>query len=274
MVKYLYSLNSTSIYGASNAAAKAGHLDILKFAYERGETIMHNFVCKHLHILKWLIDNKHIRPNATISQMVALTGNLECLQLLHANGYPIFTEVVFAEAIRGGNIDMIKWLRDNKCPYNRSTSGYYSHDRLIKMITTGLPILKLLIELEYFFDDSLCNYAAYYGNLEVLNYLYMSGFKLNKKVIEYAAAQGHLHIIIWVREHGCEWDSEACLATVHNNHLDVLRWLRGFDRKTCGLPSNETDICPWDKKLYQIASNENRNVILEFALENGCNYQI
>jgi hypothetical protein len=276
-IKYLYSLDKTSLIGTGNAAAKRGHLDILKFIYEKGSKISYGFVCKHLHILNWLIDNNHIQPNATISEMVAKTGSLECLQLLHANKFPIFTNIVFVNAILGENINMIEWLLCNNCPHNRHLFVQRYDHRSIKNVATSLPILKLLIKSGYVFDNELCNYVAQYGNLEVLSYLYANDFKLDKDVIRSAARAGHLHIIVWAREHGCEWDAGTCIETVNGNHIDVLRWLRGFDRKTCGLPSNETEICPWDERLCQLAFEQNRKIILEFALENGCdirsNYQ-
>jgi len=272
MVKHLYSLCPTSLCDACRSAAKAGHLDILKFAYENGEKLRKNFVCGHLHVLTWLIDNDHIQPRIEISEMVASTGSLECLQLLYAHEYPIFTESVFYKAVCGKNIDMIVWLLKNNCPYDKfmfiQNNGC---DRtLMATVATSLPILKLLFDSGHLFSDHFCVYVSYYGNLEILDFLIQKGFKLSKGIIEHAAARGHLHIIVWAREHGCEWDVEACAATVGDNHLDVLRWLRGFDRKTCGLPSNETEICPWNEDLCTTAGDQNRDAILEFASTNGC----
>jgi len=274
-----------------DGAIRYGHLDILKFAYETGHQLnIDMFDCKHIHILSWLFDNNRIQPNIKISEMVAKAGNLECLQFLYSKNFPILSGCVFANAVSGRNVEMIQWLYDLGCPFERSSFEKEIGDEQNLLIidrsaanaavrqgfnsikTSGgsLPILKMLVEWGCILDNYLCNITAYYDDLEILKYLYANGCTLNKKVISNAAYNGHLHIIIWAREHGCEWDSVVCGNTVLWNHLNVLRWLRGFDRDICELRSNETEICPWDENVCLQAIHCGHIDILKFALENGC----
>jgi hypothetical protein len=109
------------------------------------------------------------------------------------------------------------------------------------------------------------------GNLEMLKYLRKIDYNLDYEST-YAAGYGHLHVIIWLKEQGYKWNENTCASTVKYNHLNVLRWLRGFDRDTCGISSNETEICPWDEWIY-ISAIENGNIdVLIFAFENDCDF--
>jgi len=133
----------------------------------------------------------------------------------------------------------------------------------------SLSILKMLVEWDYPLKYDACSTPAYYGDIEMLQYLVSVGCRLDHEVISMAASAGHLHIIIWAREQGCPWNADACNETIEYYHINVLKWLRGFDRDTCELTSDETEICPWDDKLGMNAIRDGRLDLLEFALDNS-----
>lgn len=101
-----------------------------------------------------------------------------------------------------------------------------------------------------------------------MKYLRSIGLKFCPKIIEQAALYSHLHVIIWARKHGCEWSEKTCINAAKGGNIHVLRWLRGFDRNTCGLKSNEKEICPWNIAVCTNAIEENYVNVLEFALKN------
>jgi len=106
----------------------------------------------------------------------------------------------------------------------------------------------------------------------ILQYLFEHGCKLSEKVINEVVKYGYLHIVIWCRQQGCDWSADTCKKTVQWNYLHVLKWLRGVDRNRCELESDETEICPWDARVCIEAIVHNHIDVLEFALENGCDF--
>uniref|UniRef100_A0A6C0CAH3 Uncharacterized protein n=1 Tax=viral metagenome TaxID=1070528 RepID=A0A6C0CAH3_9ZZZZ len=238
-------------------AVCGGHLDILKFGYEKGYSLGKSFVCNHVYILEWLKETGLIQPDVNIC-----TANLECLKYLQSIGIPI-DEHAFANAIRFQNIEMIKYLHESGFPI------CLYPDLLAARTDNGLEILKLLVEWGYTLRDEVCHEAARHGNIEILEFAVSNGCRLDERVIAYAAYQGYLHVIIWARKKGCPWNAHACRNAEKSGNLDVLKWLRGVDRDKCGLISDETDICPWDNDIYfEVITNHHIN-ILKFAIENG-----
>jgi len=259
IIKHLYSLNPNTLGCVCDGAAKSGNLDILKFAYEKGQKISF-FGYMHPHILSWLIENNHINAN-NMPEEIASCNDLKCMQILYENGFNILTKNAFVRAVASQNVEIIKWLHNLGCPFDIFATREAVHQK-------SLIILKLLVEWGCAVGDDYCLPPAIRGDLEMLQYLHDIGCPLYEDVIAHAASGGHLHIIIWCREQGCKWNSHACARTVYWNHLNVLRWLRGFDRNTCELKSNETEICPWDEKVCLEAIQYNHIDILKFALEN------
>ena len=255
IIKYLYDINMVSLDNVYLGAVQFGHLDVIKFVWEKGCNHS-DVVGGHIHILQWLYDNDLISVDVSVSRKVASSGNLESLQYLHSKNFPLLDDSVFLAAIASTNIEMISWLHDLECPIvhkrGQFFDSYLPTDVAIANNSDNLlQILKLLFEWGSEFDDYNCGQVAKTGNLEGLKYLYSCGCKLDETIIKIAAKNGHLHIIVWAREQGCEWDASACNAIIKHNHIDVLKWLRGINRDTCGLVSNETEICPWNKKSFR-----------------------
>ena len=42
----------------------------------------------------------------------------------------------------------------------------------------------------------------------------------------FAAQYGHLEVLQWARLNGCPWDELTCILAANNGHLDVLQWAR------------------------------------------------
>jgi hypothetical protein len=285
MIKFLYSVTSASLDDVIQGATRGGHLEILKFGFENGCKINTNtFTCNHVHILQWLLENRHFKYTPEIIEDMALHGKLDCLQYMHSNGYNIYAPKVFMYAIRSRNIEMIHWLCDiypDKTPLwsenfgsglvaaasNPSIIDAAVHISSNKHDQHGsLPILKLLVSWGYDLSNTDASIPAHNGDLDILQYLFAHGCKLSENIVNAAAEYGHLHVIIWCRQQGCGWSAYTCEKTVIWNHLHVLKWLRGIDR----YKSDETEICPWDERVCLNAIRYNHIDVLSFALDNGC----
>lgn len=99
------------------------------------------------------------------------------------------------------------------------------------VIKTGyLRLLKRLISNNYIINDSqICMYAALYGNLEILEYLYESGFYMNRWVYAAASFNGHKNILEWLlmkEGDNIKWDALSCAFAARNGHFELLKWLR------------------------------------------------
>jgi len=260
IVKYLHSIDPNAIYDIY----KCDDIDVLKFLYEHDVTTYYEGYTQ-VDVINWLIENGYIGKYTMTSQAIVQAGSLECLRLLHSNDLLELDKGVFYKAVMTGNFEIIEWLHEIKCPFDSNatyaTTSVQSPD--------SLAILKLLVKWGCPLADNIGCGAAFYGNLETLKYLHEIGYIMDDNTMIFAAREGHLHIIIWMRENGYMWDDEVCFASAEYYHMNVLRWLRGFDRDTCGLSSNEIEICPWDDRVCVVAINHKHIDILKFALENG-----
>ena len=97
-----------------------------------------------------------------------------------------------ANAAKNGHLEVLKWLRENGCPW----------------------------------DDWTCLYAAEYGHLEVLKWVRENGCPWDEDTCALAAWNGHLEVLKWARENGCPWNWLTCASAAQNDHLEVLKWAR------------------------------------------------
>lgn len=131
-----------------------------------------------LDILKWLdgtgiIDSKQRLSRTSICAKVAGTGNLETLKWLRENGYGYsFSSITYAA--KGGHLEVLQWLKDNDYPLYGSQ-----------------------------WEGSLCVGAAGNGHLEVLQWLKENNCHWNLATTACAAGNGQLETLQWLVENGC-----------------------------------------------------------------------
>jgi len=116
------------------------------------------------------------------------------------------------------SIPMIKWARNNGCPFYHRMCGYCS-------INGRFEVLKWLYKNGCPWDDKTCAWAAYRGNMEMLEWVYNKGCSLNKLTFYYAAVENHFNILKWLHEKKCPSDNTASLGAAGTGHLEVLQWL-------------------------------------------------
>lgn len=73
---------------------------------------------------------------------------------------------------------------------------------------------------------ALCNTAASYGQIAVLEWLKANRIEWNHVTCAFAAENGRLDTLVWLRERKCPWDELTCQWAKEKGHTDVLRWAR------------------------------------------------
>ena len=93
-------------------------------------------------------------------------------------------------AVGGGCLEVVKWARENGCPWSQNT----------------------------------CMMAAYGGHLEVLQWARANGCPWDASTCTAAASEGHLEMLQWARGSGCPWDDWTCSYAASGGYLEVLKW--------------------------------------------------
>ena len=108
-----------------------------------------------------------------------------------------------AEMARNGNVELLKFLHEERCPW----------------------------------DFWTCSYAAKNGHLECLKYAHenrcpwgpLGNWNMNTCSYEdtcyNAAKNGHLECLKYARENGCSWDEENCRDPPQNDVMEFLKSL-------------------------------------------------
>ena len=77
------------------------------------------------------------------------------------------------------------------------------------------------------YGDTMARYAANYGHLQLVKWLYgEGGFAMDEEVMRWAARSGNLELVQWLRAEGCPWNRRTCYWAVMEGHVEVLRWVR------------------------------------------------
>ena len=133
---------------------------------------------------------KELRPDEAAER-----GCLSTLRSLHRRGRAELTVNLCTSAAKGGQLEVLEWLRENECPW----------------------------------DEETCTEAASGGHLEVLQWARENGCPWDEETCSEAASGGHLETLKWARENGCPWNIEAVRANAAwGGHLEMLEWLRSM----------------------------------------------
>ncbi len=92
------------------------------------------------------------------------------------NTSPSFLHHLCEKAARQGHLQVLQWLRAQRCPWNADT----------------------------------CRSAAENGDFEVLQWLREQECPWNTVGCSWAAMNGHLEVLQCLRAHGCPWDEDTC----------------------------------------------------------------
>ena len=144
-----------------------------------------------LSALKRLHRGGHLSCRERLCEAAARSGQLEELKLLRENGCP-WDGMTCSAAARGGHLEVVQWARANSCPW----------------------------------DTATCANAAGGGHLEVLQWARANGAPWNVGTCHSAAEGGHLEVLQWARANGCPWDRDTIRLARANGHDDVVIWAK------------------------------------------------
>jgi len=161
-----------------------------------------------LSVLQRLQRGDRLSRLENLCEAAAWGGNLEELKVLRTNGCP-WDENTCSGAAEGGHLEVMQWLRANGCPW----------------------------------DEDTCEFAARGGHLEVLQWARSNGCPWNKNTCSGAASCGNLEVLQWARSNGCPWDEAMVHMAADEEHRDVFLWAREN-----GCPMND-DAWNWANEL-------------------------
>ena len=117
-------------------------------------------------------------------------GCLSAVQRLDRRGRVSRLEFLCEAAARGGQLEKLKVLRANGCPWDRWT----------------------------------CSGAAYGGHLEVLQWLCTNGCPWDNMTCLSAAMCGHLEVLQWARANGCTWTKRTLVKARARGYHELVNW--------------------------------------------------
>ena len=177
-------------------------------------------------------------------------GCLSALQRLHRGGRLSHQHYLCEAGARSGQLDELKVLRANGCPWDRKTcwaAAWGGHLEVLQWArANGCP-----------WDEQTCREAAKGGHLEVLQWARANGCPWNESTCRMAAYRGHLEVLHWARANGCPWNEQTCRMAAVNGHLEVLQWLRANG-------------CPWNANTCAWAARNGHLELMNWARVNGC----
>ena len=177
-------------------------------------------------------------------------GCLSALLRLQLAGRLSCQERLCQAAARSGQLEELKVLRENSCPWDEHTCSRAALSGHLEVLqwarANGCP-----------WDSETCHNAAFGGHLEVLQWARANGCPWDSETCHNAAFGGHLEVLQWARANGCPWNSGTCMAAAESGHLEVLQWLHANG-------------CRWDEKgLLFISAREGQEAVMQALIEAG-----
>jgi hypothetical protein len=134
-----------------------------------------------------------------------------------------------------------------------------------------IAVLSLLKLRDLEWNSALCDGAAFYGELALLQWLHECGCPWHERtVLRYAIGRGSLDMLQWLQEATGPWPNSLKKPMLwiagHRNYLNIVQWLH----------AQET---AWPKKLYGTAEYHNKSInvcwsarVVKWALAHGCSW--
>ena len=212
------------------------------------------------NLINWAMLHKNFKLTYKLPKFAARNNDLELIKFLKRNNCP-FNYDTWVEAIQEQNMEILKYLKKNRIDINQYTLK-------IAAMTGNIEIFKFVLkylEKKYCIIDSvsLCNYAIMGGSLSMLKWLLKEGYRLDYLSFQYAASCDNVKILVYIynlcsHDLSMPWfNEETCQAAADSGNLRNLKWLR---KKKC----------PWDMRTTMSAVDNEHYDVLKWAIENNC----
>ena len=144
-------------------------------------------------------------------------GYLRTFKHLHQQGRLELLENLLQEAAKTGQLEVMKWLHANGCPWDANTCESAAEGGHLKVLqrarANGCP-----------WGARTCSGAAEGGHLDVLQWARANGCLWDTWTCAFAAWKGHLEVLQWSRANGCPWNSRVHSHANIRGHLELLNW--------------------------------------------------
>ena len=130
-------------------------------------------------------------PRAKLNRIydAAFAGDLEMIKKFYNKD--LADSDVFYFAAENGDLKIMKWLHENKCPWNSQTFWV----------------------------------AAKKGDLKMMKWLHKNKCPWDAATFGFAAQNGNLKNMKWLKEQGCPWDTLTFRAAVLHGNIKNIEWL-------------------------------------------------
>jgi len=125
-------------------------------------------------------------------------------------------------AATGGNIELLKWVRECECPWSECRRVAKRGD---------LEMLIWARENDCDWEQNTCNYAAREGHLEVLKWAKENDCPFDENVCQSAVRGDHFELLKWAVEHGCPLVPETLQIAERGGNQEIIQYLK---EKGCG----------------------------------------
>jgi predicted regulator of amino acid metabolism with ACT domain len=205
-------------------AAQAGSLEVLKWAraqksfgtYPTEKTITLAVMYDHLNIVKYLVESgiQPVQENIKFSRSIEIIKYLLSFQNIHLD------RNVFQSAVGTGDLELIKWLLTQNCPYDRN--------KVVKviMVKPTWELLKWWEKFENYWTNLGVEHLMKMGRLDILKWLHQKGVPLDSnKLFDMAARHNQKKIIKWLHNLGFSFSNNMTVYAARKNHFNLLKWL-------------------------------------------------
>lgn len=228
---YRFSNLNIPIQRCITLAAFYGFLDTLKLLYYPDHYISEIISIKaaqgaRINVLSWCFD-KFFIMDSVVSEQAAAFGNLDTLKWLYDKKYH-FDEKTFRSALYFGDNKVLDWLYS----LNLFSENLWNNDIMdciftILIIKNKLDSLIWLKNHNFLIDKKNFHYskfAADYGHISILQWLYSNQFSFDQDIVNYSIKHG-IDVFLWCINHNFTYSVSNIidLALEHNN-IHVIKW--------------------------------------------------
>jgi hypothetical protein len=208
--------------------------------------------------------------NPSIILVAARHNNLQAMKWLESNIlcaantakkiiiWPKGTQIMSVVA-RDGNLEMIQWLKEMKCPIDRNTFSEAARGCHVEVLdelqeSYGWP------EESYGWPDSTCDAIAFTGRLDILQWALDKGCPWDARCASTCARFGHTDMFRWILDERFFINVvDICSNAASGGHLQLLQLAREYD-------------CPWDENTFHCAARSGNFQLIKWARNNGCRW--
>jgi hypothetical protein len=276
IVQYLMSIGCDADEAACAAAARHGHLDILKqLRAQDCPWISLNALAK---VSSQYVPCECGDGDDNMCVAAAEGGHLDILQYVLEQGC-VMDQATCNAAASAGHLHIIQYAAEQNIPLTNKDWP--------SKATDAYPALACGVA----YWTSLCDRAALRGDIVMLDWLVGNGVEIGRGTVQAAAEEGHIHVLEWLWERHCPWDAWAFCRAISNDKWNVVHWLKDkgcvFDQwamlftvehSTFAEKAVEKRIAlleqfltaPWHPNFTAIVAYEDDLEVLKWAAANRC----